>query len=172
MVHTRTIKEHTYRKFRQKRKRPRVLKSNAKMIVRFENGSTNGAKPNPFHVQYKSKILHAYTPEKGIQRPLFRKRHQEITSDNRRQGQSNAGIYFPANFIFTILLVIIILFAGIILGYNFSPSQLTTYDGYGTSWNSNISVTNTDNNNITTSSNSSVVNTNNDADTITNTVSG
>ena len=163
----RKVNENTYRKYRPRnREKPQAHQSNENMIIKFENGSKNGATPNSFHKQYEHKIRHTYIPEKKIQhrKNLPPIRHQQFDFYNRRQ-LGNVGVSLTTEFVFAILLVIILLFVGFLVGYNFS------YDTYGANSYPNSAVTNTDSKTITTGSNSSVTNTNNDADTITNTVS-
>lgn len=160
-VQQRKVNENTYRKFRPKKLQAHQGKEN--MIIKFEKGNANGAKLNSFHNQYEHKIRHTYIPEKIIQHRLRAIRHQQFDSYNRRQLE-NVGVSLTTEFMFAMLLVIILFFVGFLLGYNFS------YDTDGANGYTNSAVTNTDSKTITTSSNSSVKNTNNDADTITNTL--
>ena len=144
------------------------------MIIKFENGNINGAKPKPFHNQQRPKIRHTYSQEKEVQLQFPVTRLSQLGFSNRRQATNVGGVTLPTGFLFSLLLVFIFGFVGFIFGYSFSPSRsaLSSYSvGEGTNGYTSSTLTNTDTKTITTSSNSSVVNTNNDADTITNTVS-
>ena len=143
------------------------------MIIKFENGSINGAKPKPFHNQQRTKIRHTYPQEKEVQLQLPVTRHSQLGFNNRRQATNVAGVTLPTGILFSLLLVFIFGFVGFFVGYNFSLNRSTfsSYNaGEGTNGYTSSTLTHTNTKTITTSSNSSVVNTNNDADTITNTV--